>query len=98
MWPRTVKRPTVPQPGESSRTVKMTVVARDRKKVSVVVRRFLAPLLAIHVRDESRCLTFGRGLEALRDVDDPEELPDEYDWLEPLLDNDPPSAAGSWTG
>jgi len=55
----------------------MTVVARGRKKVSVVVRRFLAPLLAIHVRDESRCLTFGQRLEALRDVDDPEELPDE---------------------
>lgn len=70
-----MKRPTARQTGESCVTVKTTRAGRGSTKVSVVVRRFFGPLVAIHVRDESKCLTrAGRDAPPLERA---EELPEE---------------------
>jgi hypothetical protein len=75
--PRTLKRPITSQTGETWVTVKKTRAARGRTKVSVVKRRARLPLIAIHVRDDSKCLTLG--LRAGLAPDEPDEAVEEKD-------------------
>jgi hypothetical protein len=85
-------------------TVKTTRAARGRTKISVVVRRFLGPLVPIHLREELKCLTLdGRDrlplarddLGVLEDPDVLDELPGEVEAAEPPPRTAPPSE-GTW--